>query len=398
MLLSQRAAVAFHGFRYTGPGTADWDWLLGADEATVEDNVQAAAEGERRVQERIPTICSDDIKAGSYCLSRNDRQLSSFPGITDWDWLPGADEATVEDDVQAAREGERRSLSTVDFKAEGRDDTIQTIELEASVVLSPETDHARHIIHCHLDKCSSWRSDSVKIIIALFERYEISDETVTYAITLLDRFLAVNVDTDYKRQNQKSKISGGIWDKAECYAIACYLIATKFKDVCAPCIRDLYSIVQPTWPNEFVVQCEEDVLTSIDWALCANTGAARGELIPCTRLRGLWPHNMHLNFFVLPAFEIATELLRHPCLAAVSTSRKKIDLLLLLAHYHPDMLSHSCRDIALAAILTTLRMQGAGAGPLAPLARSSVIACAARMATLCSSQAMPSAGKPSNTI
>ena len=30
-------------------GTADSDWLYGAEEATVDDNVQAAAEGERRI-------------------------------------------------------------------------------------------------------------------------------------------------------------------------------------------------------------------------------------------------------------------------------------------------------------------------------------------------------------
>ena len=31
-----------------GPGIADDDWLLGADEANEDDSVQAAAEGERR--------------------------------------------------------------------------------------------------------------------------------------------------------------------------------------------------------------------------------------------------------------------------------------------------------------------------------------------------------------
>lgn len=41
---------AARGLSYAGPGPgiADDDWLLGADEANEDDSVQAAAEGERR--------------------------------------------------------------------------------------------------------------------------------------------------------------------------------------------------------------------------------------------------------------------------------------------------------------------------------------------------------------
>ena len=97
---------------------------------------------------------------------------------------------------------------------------------------------------------------------------------------------------------------------------------------------------------------------------------------------------------VFAAFEIATELLRHPALAADAVSqplREHVDFLLLLAHFRPDMLKHSCRDIAAAAILTAFRAQGAAADPLAAFASSGVLACAARMASICSSgQVTPS--------
>jgi hypothetical protein len=100
---------------------------------------------------------------------------------------------------------------------------------------------------------------------------------------------------------------------------------------------------------------------------------------------------------VFAAFEIATELLRHPSLAGDAASpqlREHVDSLLLLAHFRPDMLRHSCRDIAAAAILNAHRAQGASSSDnqLTAVTSASVLACAAHMATICSSesqQAMP---------
>ncbi len=93
------------------------------------------------------------------------------------------------------------------------------------------------------------------------------------------------------------------------------------------------------------------------------------------------------------AFEIAAELLRHPNLAEDAASRalrEHVDFLLLLAHFRSDMLKHSCRDIATAALLTALGTQAAVAGQLPAVTSPSVLACAARMAAACSSgRAMP---------
>ena len=46
----------------------------------------------------------------------------------------------------------------------------------------------------------------------------------------------------------------------------------------------------------------------------------------------------------------------------VCLQRERIDFLLLLSHFLPDMLRHSCCDLAAASIIASLRMQ---AGPAA---------------------------------
>ncbi len=109
-------------------------------------------------------------------------------------------------------------------------------------------------------------------VIQLVHAYGASDETAAHAIALLDRFLAVKVDHE---SEDPSIQTSGIWNKADCYAIACYLIATKFKDVCAPCIGDMMCIIRPAWSKELILQCEEEVLSSIGWALHVTTGAAQ---------------------------------------------------------------------------------------------------------------------------
>jgi hypothetical protein len=89
------------------------------------------------------------------------------------------------------------------------------------------------------------------------------------------------------------------------------------------------------------------------------------------------------------AFEIAAEL--HAQLDGAGPLPPRASLLLLLAHFRPDMLAHSCRDIAAAAVLTALR---AAIGPAAADARLAaglptlagavgVRACAGRMWAIC---------------
>ena len=54
----------------------------------------------------------------------------------------------------------------------------------------------------------------------------------------------------------------------------------------------------------------------------------------------------------------------------ISPIRNHLTTLLLLSHLEPDMLQHSCLDIAAAAILTCLRLQG---GPAAAVAAQQLL-------------------------
>jgi hypothetical protein len=161
-------------------------------------------------------------------------------------------------------------------------DAIHMVELESSLKLSNVVDHARELVCKNLGKCASWRRRGMNTVMLLVQRYGAKDETAAHALALLDRFLAANIELISHDQKTVTIPAGGIRDKADCYAIACYLIATKFKDVCSPCIDDLMRIVRPNWPKEHILQCEERVLSSIDWDLHVTTGvASRLPSTPC---------------------------------------------------------------------------------------------------------------------
>ena len=64
------------------------------------------------------------------------------------------------------------------------------------------------------------------------------------------------------------------------------------------------------------------------------------------------------------------------------------------------MLKHSCRDIAAAAILNAHRAQGASSSDnqLTAVTSASVLACAAHMATICSSRQAMLADYPTSSL
>jgi hypothetical protein len=167
----------------------------------------------------------------------------------------------------------KRKASSNDLEDRGRpntNDVDQSHEfsqsIDAALKLSRCVDLARETVSKKADECASWRRTSTNIIIQLVQAYSVTDETAAHAITLLDRFLAANLESRARGSE--------IWGKPDCYAIACFFLATKFKDVCSPCISDLVRIVRPPRPEELILQCEEDVLSSIGWELHVTTGAA----------------------------------------------------------------------------------------------------------------------------
>ncbi len=84
----------------------------------------------------------------------------------------------------------------------------------------------------------------------------VKDETAVYAMALPDRFLAVNLKCNF-RAGIDSSSDSEIWGKSNCCAIASFrlVLATKFKEICTPCIGDLVRVGLPTWPEKMILQC-----------------------------------------------------------------------------------------------------------------------------------------------
>ena len=142
-------------------------------------------------------------------------------------------------------------------------DSEETRRFKSAVMLSKPVDQARVALSIQSERCGHWRRIAVNTIIQLVHAYGVKDETAAHAIALLDRFLAAHL---------ASSEASLIGDKAECYAMSCFLVATKFKDISAPCVSDMVRITRLPWSDEEIVRCEADVLNSIDWALHATTG------------------------------------------------------------------------------------------------------------------------------
>ena len=162
----------------------------------------------------------------------------------------------------------------------------------SAIIMSESLDRARHAIFMNIKSCGRWRQTGANTIIQLVHAYGVKDDTAAHAIALLDRFLAANLANpqDHGAGFDEAHLA---WNKPECYAIACFLLTTKFRDISAPCIRDMVRIVRPPFPEEEIRRCEVHVLTSVDWALHSATGnfpASTHQL--CTfRFRHLIPNH-----------------------------------------------------------------------------------------------------------
>ena len=63
------------------------------------------------------------------------------------------------------------------------------------------------------------------------------------------------------------------------------------------------------------------------------------------------------HFFFATAFEMAEEMLHSKAWAfCLRPGRQELNFFLLLAHYSPHLLQYTCRDLAVAAIISSLRL------------------------------------------
>jgi hypothetical protein len=257
---------------------------------------------------------------------------------------------------------------------------IQAIEIVTA--LSRSVDIARTKVDSSMHICADWRKKGMETIISLIEVYGTKDETAAHTVTLFDKFLAEKLQKNLQEPIDIPESSGQL-EKAEYIAMAVFMLATKFQDTAAPCISDLVQIITPPCLQDQILKCEELVLDAIGWDLHVTTGAALAPHCSTSHPPLLYSNRSPRH----PAFEIASELLSYMEIEQSAALRKHLDLLLLLAHFHPDMLAHSCRDIAAAAILAALRATAgpaaaaAAAARLRPIATSpaALRACAARL-------------------
>ena len=160
-------------------------------------------------------------------------------------------------------------ISSSDLKLDtsGNSKSVQSStssSLGTVINLSEPVDNARHALLRELGHWGAWRRKAMSTILHLAGAYNVKDETAAHAMSLLDRFLAANLS--------EFNLSSEIWNKSDCFATACFLLATKFKDVTSPCTRDLVRVVRLPWPEEHIGRCEGQILCSIEWALHMTTG------------------------------------------------------------------------------------------------------------------------------
>jgi hypothetical protein len=281
--------------------------------------------------------------------------------------------------------------------ARNRDKTIRA--LTASVRLSLPVDLARQDLAQDHGLCSGSRTIGIGIMIQLANAYEMKDNILAYAMALLDMFLA---ERSQHRNGAIIKIEADrIQDGCiiEHIAVACFMLASKFVGSSLLWIDDILGVVRLSCSPAEIESAEGVVLSSIDWSLHLATGKL---IMSATVLhnidRAARPLTKHSA-----AFEIADSLLRCNDFHSqdVVPLREHINFLMLLAHSRADMLHHSSRAIAAAAILTSLRLQ---AGPVAAAAASAQLppavdadeaaACAAAMWAMREDTAPPPRASP----
>ena len=137
-------------------------------------------------------------------------------------------------------------------------------------------DTARGHVHVNLHRCGQWRRTAVNTIRTLGYACESSAESVSHAFALMDRFLGISIERTMNSYNPSIvnfPIQSETTKQAKEIAMACFLLATKMRDKCAPCIHDFGPVLGLGWCTpEHIRASEIEVLTTLDWDLDGCTG------------------------------------------------------------------------------------------------------------------------------
>ena len=136
--------------------------------------------------------------------------------------------------------------------------------LLAAIEMSLELDKSRAalLIASGTEKIIARRQIGLDKIIQLLNAYQAKDDTVAFAISIFDRWLASDLHNETADKH-------ALTDACECYAMACFLIAMKFREVESPALLDM---AHDGWLPAHIASCEQEVLFSLDWNVHSTTG------------------------------------------------------------------------------------------------------------------------------
>jgi hypothetical protein len=145
--------------------------------------------------------------------------------------------------------------------------------------LSCSSDEARNLVAKQLGMWEACRRVCMSTILQLVDAYQVTNEAAAHTIVLLDKFLATQIqDVSVNRRSEFRQLHETALETKlclkgmdQCFAAACFLLVTKFREVESPCIRDIARILALNCPEKIRL-CENEVLECISWDLHTTTG------------------------------------------------------------------------------------------------------------------------------
>ncbi len=106
------------------------------------------------------------------------------------------------------------------------------------------------------------RQSAAELLVYLAYSYGTLDTTVAHALVLWDRFIGCTLLTDMPNEMMSRQ-----------YAIACFMISVKLRDMSHPLLTDLREITSICC--EDLAESERIVLSSLEWDVCYVSGEFR---------------------------------------------------------------------------------------------------------------------------
>jgi hypothetical protein len=104
-------------------------------------------------------------------------------------------------------------------------------------------------------------------VVDLVRMYRVAPEILIHSVDLFYRFMDADI--------RLSEEGFGSLDHPEVFAIACFLISVKFREIHCPSLQDLSKVTEFHCLVEDIQWAEEKILVSVQWDLNTPTGSPR---------------------------------------------------------------------------------------------------------------------------